>query len=117
LYFVVIETSMHSLKTGIKIISCKQNTAREKNVIIAYSVVQDDINNNDLKPPSSDGWRDDIMTSEDSAFHAFARMSSRKSLTNNAAMIRWLEAQERLIDRNADVRQFTSSTKKSRLGK
>jgi hypothetical protein len=76
----------------------------------AYSVVymlQDDVNNNDLKPPSSDGnWRDDVITPEDSAFHAFTRASARKSLTNNAAMMRWLEAQERLIERNADVSHF-----------
>lgn len=71
--------------------------------------MQDDINNNDLKPPSNDGCRDDVIPSEDSEFHAFTRASARKSLTNNAAMMRWLEAQERLIERNADVSHFTSS--------
>lgn len=35
----------------------------------------------------------------DSAFRAFARVSARKSLNNNVAMMNWLDAQDRLQER------------------
>ena len=66
--------------------------------------MQDDVNNNEVKPTSGDGCHDDMqLTTDESVFHAFTRVSTRKSLTSNAAMVLWLEAQERLVQRDLDV--------------
>jgi hypothetical protein len=54
--------------------------------------------NADDDDDAEDGNIDNVT----SAFFAFARDPARKSLTNNVAMLRWLDAQERLQDRYED---------------